>query len=183
MSPFSLLAPAHLFTSYCNTSVTQAKLSQNPRRRRTAKGKYLSPRNQVDNDEKPQASGIRVRSSTRLQSNPDSFGWGGELPLGAKTSLPSNAFSCFAFSALHTFATFITFSLPFPGACCLFVTPDVDYRTQHSSRQVDFRVKKSALGISPWKRSVWSRGAPGYARWLLWGLELTQGPFCRRQPP
>ncbi|XP_038400016.1 uncharacterized protein LOC119872821 [Canis lupus familiaris] len=94
--------------------------------------------------------------------------------------MPSPFLAC---SALDTSATFVTFSLPFPGDRCLVVTPDVDYMTQHSSRQVDFRVKSSALAISPWKPSVWSRGGPGYARWLLWGLGLRQGPFCRRQPP
>lgn len=53
----------------------------------------------------------------------------------------------------------------FPGDLCLVLTPGVDYMTQHSPRQVDFRVRRSALDSSPWKRWVWSRGVPGYARW------------------
>lgn len=51
----------------------------------------------------------------------------------------------------------------------------------HHGRLI-FRVKRFAL-LSPWKRSVWSRGAPGYARWQLWVWGLRRGPFCRRQPP
>lgn len=39
------------------------------------------------------------------------------------------------------------------------------------------------LGASPWKRSVWSRGGPGYAGWRLWGPGLGRGPFCRRLAP
>lgn len=74
-----------------------------------------------------------------------------------------------------------TFRLPLPGASRLVLTPDVDYKTQQSLRQIDFRVKRPALDLSPWKRSVWSRGGLGYARWPLWGLGLRWGPFCQRQ--
>lgn len=44
---------------------------------------------------------------------------------------------------------------------------------QHASRQIDFRVKRTALGTSPWKRSILSRGALGYAQWQCgeWGSD------------
>lgn len=54
----------------------------------------------------------------------------------------------------------------------------MDYMTQHPPRQIGFRVKRSALGASPWKRSVWSRGGPGYAGWRLWGPRLSGGHFA-----
>lgn len=95
-----------------------------------------------------------------------------------------------AFSAPDSLITFATFSLPFPGASCLVRSSGVDYMTQHSSRQIDFRVKRpragyitmEAIGLvtwCPWLRpeaaagSVAQTGAilPKAVSWS-WGLKL-----------
>lgn len=134
-------------------------------------------------EEEPWTTGARPGSSLASSQTPI-------LTAGAGNFRPERAARHFrpmpspflARSAPDALATFATFSLPLPGAFSLLSTPDVDYTTQRAPPQVDFRVKGSALGPSPWKRSVWSRGAPSYAWRQLRGLGPKRGPFCRRQP-
>lgn len=105
--------------------------------------------------------------------------------MGRETSAPSREAS-FPFKVLtppHRSGSISTFRLPLPGFFGHGFASYVDYTTQNAPREVDFRVKRSELGASPWKRSVWSRGGPGYAGWRLWGPGHRRGPYCRRLAP
>lgn len=144
-------------------------------------------------EEEPRTTGVRAGSSLASSQTSILTGGAGNFRpepgdrhfrlMPPPPRLPQHTF--FDYSAPDAFtklAMFALFSLPFPGDLCPVLTPDVDYMAQHPLRKVDFRVKRSALDASPWKRWVWSRGAPGYARWELWGLGLCRGPFCRGLP-
>lgn len=171
-------------------TLTPAALQQNSVKACAAKGQQRKipesqeSRPQRQEEEEPwttrdRARSLLVSSQTLILTG----GAGNFRPEQGERHFRLMLYLFLAFSIPDTFLTFATFSLPFPEPFRLARISDVDYMTLHASRQVDFRVKRSALGTSPWKRSVWSRGAPGYARWQLWGLGLSRGPFCRRQPP
>ena len=186
MSPLSLLAPVHFFTS----TLTPAALQQNSVKACAAEGQQRkipeSQESRPQRQEEEERWTTRDRARSSLVSSQTLIltgGAGNFRPERGERHFRLMLYLFLAFSIPDTFLTFAVFSFPFPEPFRLARISDVDYMTLHASRRVDFRVKRSALGTSPWKRSVWSRGAPGYARWQLWGLGLRRGPFCRRQPP
>lgn len=145
-------------------------------------GKYLSPRNQTRSD--------RRRSQGKLEPGYKMLSCAGQtltLTGGAGNFRPVQgsvtSVSGFDSPPPTALATCQHSDFLFPGVFSVGETPYVDYTTQHAPRETDFRVKRAEQGASPWKRSVWSRGGPGYAGWRLWGPGLGRGPFWRRLAP
>lgn len=137
MSPLSLLATVHFFTSYSSTSGTPAELCQSLRRR-TAKGKYLSPRNHARSNRRRSRGQQEPWQDPLLPLVKSQFlRVGRELPPWARrASLPLNAFSLprllrsrFAHYVRNVFTSFSRGLLPSPIFRCglhdpAFITAD-----------------------------------------------------------